>query len=194
MRLRSDHQRTARRRVAAAWLGAAIVTGCAVRDEPVKSPDGPTFWPHAARGQAGSRPGGTETEIAYVDGYETAARRARADGRPLLLVFRASWCRWSGALVRGPLADPRLVALTRRCVCTQVDADRDAATCRAFAVTAFPTVVVVDAAGRECFRGTGAAATLGLAAAIDPVPTSGAVEERVAAGERQAGASKDVTR
>jgi hypothetical protein len=179
---------------AVACLAAMLAAGCQVRDEPVKSPDGQAFWPRTARAPAGDTTGREAAEVAYVDDYEAASRRARAEGRPLLLVFRASWCRWSGELARGPLAEPRLVALTRRCVCTQVDADRDAATCRAFAVAAFPTVIVVAADGRECFRGTGAAVTVGLAAALDAVPPAGTAEDRLAAEERQAGAAKDVTR
>lgn len=179
---------------AAACLAAVLVAGCEVRDEPVKPPDRQTFWPAAARPQAGGSAGRDANGVAYVDDYAAAARRAGAEGRPLLIVFRASWCRWSAELARGPLVDPRLVALTRRCVCTQVDADRDAATCRTFAVAAFPTVVVVGVDGRECFRGAGMSATAGLAAALDAVPPVGAAEERLAAEERKAGAVKDVTR
>lgn len=179
---------------AAACLAALLLAGCQVRDEPVKPPDRQTFWPAAARPQAGGSAGRDANGVAYVDDYAAAARRAGAEGRPLLIVFRASWCRWSAELARGPLVDPRLVALTRRCVCTQVDADRDAATCRTFAVAAFPTVVVVGVDGRECFRGAGMSATAGLAAALDAVPPVGAAEERLAAEERKAGAVKDVTR
>ena len=180
--VRSFHWSAARRAtvvaVAASCLAALITVGCQVRDEPVTSPDGTTFWPRAPR--AITRPTRVATEVAYMEDYDAATQRARAEGRPLLLVFRASWCRWSGALARGPLADPRIVALTRRCVCTQVDADRDAATCRSFGVTAFPTVIVLDALGRECFRGTGASAAGDLAAALDAAPPGGGAEERLA--------------
>lgn len=179
---------------AAACLAVMLGVGCEVRDESVRAPDGRTLWPRPARAQAGGTSGREAAEVAYVDGYAAASRRATAAGRPLLLVFRASWCRWSGALDRGPLADPGLVALSRRCVCTQVDADRDAATCRAFAVTAFPTVIIVAADGRECFRGSGASATAGLAAALDTAPPVGAADDRLAAEAETAGAPKDVTR
>lgn len=179
---------------AAAWMAMLLAVGCQVRDEPVNTPDGRAIWPRAARPPAGGTSGREAAEVAYVDDYEAASHRARTEGKPLLLMFRASWCRWSGALARGPLADPRLVALTRRCVCAQIDADRDAATCRAFAVTAFPTVILVAADGRECYRGSGAAVAADLAAALDAVAPVGAAEGRVAAEPEPSGATQDVTR
>jgi hypothetical protein len=101
---------------------------------------------------------------------------------PLLLVFRAGWCRYSAAAARGPLAADAIVARSRRFVCATVDADRDAATCRAFAVTGFPTLILVDAHGDERFRATGSAAE-GLAAAMDAVAGPAAADPgAVAAG------------
>jgi predicted DsbA family dithiol-disulfide isomerase len=60
-----------------------------------------------------------------------------------------------------------------------IDADRDAATCRDFGVTAFPTVVVIDAEGQERYRATGAEAAVDLAATLEHV-LGGAAGGRVA--------------
>jgi hypothetical protein len=169
-------------------LTTAILAGlsgaCDVRDETVHSGSTRLTWPadHAlAPGPLAApadlpKPPGIE----YVEGYEAGSHQAAASGLPLLLVFRASWCRWSSEMARGPLADPALVEQARRFVCVTVDADRDAATCRAFEVTAFPTIIIVDADGRERYRASGAAAVGGLATALERVldPTSG---DRVAA-------------
>lgn len=173
---------------------AAVAGGCDVRDEPVVGPS--TVWPLAAGRLDGGSAGrdGSPAELAYEEGYEAAARRAAAEGRPLLLVFGAAWCRWSGELARGPLADGAVVDRARRCVCALVDADRDAATCRSFDVTAFPTVVVLDATGRERFRGTGAGGATGLAAAIDAACRPPAQRDRLAGEDRGADPAADVTR
>lgn len=176
--------------VVAAVLAGALAGGCDVRDEPVATVTDSAAWPTAAPGrQAGpdADADGRGTRVDYVEAYETAAGRAAADRRPLLLVFGAAWCRWSGELARGTLADPAVVERTRRFVCAFVDADREPKTCRAFGVTAFPTVIVVDADGRERFRATGTGRVDGLAAALDAVPTPGSAR-RLAAEE------KDVTR
>lgn len=160
-------------------LAALAGAACEVRDEPVGRPATPALWPGPAAAGARGRADASGDEIHFVEGYEAAARQARAAGRPLLVVFRATWCRWSSLALRGPLAEDRIVTLSRRCVCTLVDADRDAATCVAFAVAAFPTVVVVDPDGRERFRGTGAALE-GLATVLDTVSPGDAAEDRLA--------------
>jgi hypothetical protein len=128
----------------------ALASGCDIHDEPVRTGAGDTLWPQvveraaAARDlplrEAHARPG-----IEYVEGFEAGQRRAEAERLPMLLVFRASWCRWSCELAQGPLADRRVATLAHRFVCVTVDADRDAATCKAFGVSGFPTVLVPPA-------------------------------------------------
>lgn len=161
--------------VAVAVVVAALAGGCEVRDEAVRTEPRASVWPlpalAAGAGQR-DRPPPAMPGIEYVEGYDAAARRAATAGMPLLLVFRAAWCRYSGALVAGPLAADPVVARSRRFVCATVDADRDAATCRDYGVSGFPTVILVDAQGRERFRATGSAAA-GLVAAMDAVAATG---------------------
>lgn len=177
-------------------LACGWAPGCDVRDEPVRDAGGGIWSVATPRPDAigPERSGPSETEPEYVEGYDAAARLAAAERRPLLVVFGASWCHWSGALARGPLADRAIVARSRRCVCVFVDADRDAATCRDFGVTAFPTLLVVDAEGQERYRATGATGATGLAAALDAVGSPGAAQRRFADDGRRAEAATDVTR
>lgn len=180
----------------AALVAAAVACGCDVRDETVVGPTA-AVWPLAAGrtgGGADGRRDGLPPELAYEEGYEAAARRAAAEGRPLLLVFGAAWCRWSGELARGPLADGDVVARARRCVCAFIDADRDPAVCRAFAVTAFPTVILVDGDGRERFRGVGAGGAAGLAAALDAAGPTAPERDRLADDGRRSDSAPEVTR
>jgi len=153
--------------------GTALTAGCEVRDEqPVGG--GSAWW---GAGPVATAPAGrlittspaAATDgpvIEFVEGFQAGRRRATATGLPMLVVFRAGWCRWSGELAAAAAADPHLVSLSRRFVCVTVDADRDAATCREFGVQAFPTVVLVEADGRERHRAVGAAAADGLARAM----------------------------
>ena len=108
--------------------------------------------------------------VTYVEGYESGSRRACEQQRPLLVVFKAAWCPWCGRFAEGTLADPRVVALSRKFVCTTVDADRDADDCRRFGVREFPTVVVSGAGGTGAERRlTGCTTPEELTAALEAV-------------------------
>jgi hypothetical protein len=172
--------------LALALLAAAA--GCTVRDEQATTGRDSRWWaatpsrPAAGLITAGAVTPATASAIDYVDGYEAGARRAAESGLPMLVVFRAAWCRWSGELVQAAVADPRVVRLSRRFVCMAVDADRHADTCRQFGVQAFPTVIILDAAGAERFRATGSAASAHIAAAMDEVLTGQSRAGRIASG------------
>lgn len=172
--------------LALALLAAAA--GCTVRDEQATTGRDGRWWaatpsrPAAGLITAGAVTPATAAAIDYVDGYEAGARRAADSGLPMLVVFRAAWCRWSGELVQAAVADPRVVRLSRRFVCMAVDADRHADTCRQFGVQAFPTVIILDAAGAERFRATGSAASAHIAAAMDEVLTGQSRAGRIASG------------
>jgi hypothetical protein len=176
-------------RATPSWLPVlatiAVVAGCDIQDEPVRTGSSDMLWPVVAERAAAARdlplrepharPG-----IEYVEGYEAGQRRAEAEQLPMLLVFRASWCRWSCELAQGPLADRRVVTLAHRFVCVTVDADRDAATCKAFGVSGFPTVLVLDSSRSERFRATGSSAANGLATALRTVLDDHADTGRIA--------------
>lgn len=190
------------RRPAAGLIALALaVCGCDVRDEAVGTAAESAVWPPAAgQSDRGGMGGPRHAAVGYVSDSRSASLRAAAEGRPLLLVFGASWCRWTGELTRGALAKPDVVARTQRFVCAYVDADRDSGTCRAFEVDAFPTVIVIDADGRERFRAAGAAATDGLAAALDAASGPAGAARRIvgnggpAGDARLAGEDPDVPR
>ena len=169
----------------AGLLAVLLMAGCDVRDEPVRPAAADPIWPLVAqeatirqttpRGEFPAKNG-----IEYVEGYEAGRRRAETEHLPMLIVFRAGWCRWSSELAQGPLADRGVVSLARRFVCVTADADRDAATCRAFGVSGFPTVIVLDAEGRERFRATGSSAAGRLATALRAVLDAPGAPERIA--------------
>jgi len=111
-----------------------------------------------ARGQAVAA-----ASIEYSDDYAAGLTRARAEHKPLLLVFRAAWCRWSGEMLQETLLDSRIVSLSRQFVCVLVDADHEPRVARAFGVKGFPTVLVVGLDGQERSRTTGRPAVWTLA-------------------------------
>lgn len=149
-----------RRTVVAAWL--VVLAGCDIRDEAPRPPR-----PQSLLG-SGIAPGARGAPaIEYVGGYDAGRQRALAEDRPLLLVCTAAWCRFSIDMTQRTLRDPGLVAVSRRAVCVQLDADRDATTCRALGVKGFPTLLVLASDGEERLRSTGRSSPEVLAAALE---------------------------
>jgi len=147
-----------------------LVAGCEIRDEQVRTTQ-PTRlrWPDpiTRRLESDTDPAAvpTASTIAFVESCAAGRRLADATGKPLLLIFRAAWCRWSAAFTQQTLGDPAIVALSEQFVCVQVDADRDATVCERYGVTQFPTVLVLAPNDRELTRRSGHA----LAADLQPV-------------------------
>lgn len=149
------------RRCLAAALCVVTIAGCDIRDEAPRSLQQPLLGTGNAAGLKGP------PAIEYVGGHEAGRQRAEAENRPLLLVCTAGWCRFSADMMQRTLRDPRLVAISRRAVCVLVDADRDAAVCRALGVKGFPTLLVLDPDGTERLRVTGRSSPAALAAALE---------------------------
>lgn len=151
--------------LAAAALAVAAWGGFEIRDE-VAEPSVPRAVRLAAPAPE------TAAAIEYVEGFDAGQRRAAAEGRPMLVLFRATWCRWCAELARGTLVDRRLVGLSRQFVCVIVDADRHPGECRRFGVREFPTLILATAVGEERRRWTGCPSADELVAALtDTLPT-----------------------
>lgn len=167
----------------------AATSGCSVRDERAVGSGTSAWWatatgeprPGLVAGPSGSA--ASAPTLDYVDGFTAGERRSAETGLPMLVVFGASWCRWSDDLAAALSRDPRLVPLARRTICVSVDADRDSAACERFSVRAFPTVVLLDASGTERFRGIGSSGVGSLPAALAELLSTPSSSPRLADGE-----------
>ena len=159
-----------------------VVVGCEFRDEQVRTTlPARLRWPDpiSRRLDADGMPavGQTAGTIAFVENCAAGQRLAGAGAKPLLIIFRATWCRWSSAFTQQTLSDPSVIALSERFVCVQVDADRDAAVCHRYGVTQFPTVLILTADNSELTRRSGHT----LAADLQPLLRQALAAERIAA-------------
>jgi hypothetical protein len=161
--------------LASLGIGGCLVIGCDIHDEPVRPAAATTD--QLLRGDTpllvdmlnrdSDAPAIKPTTLEYVDGFDAGLKRAATESKPLLVICRAAWCRWSAEMTQGTLADPRIIQLATRFVCVMVDADRHAATCHDLGVTAFPTVIVLTSSGQEKLRSVGRPATHKLADALE---------------------------
>ena len=148
------------RRLLQLAIVVSLVVGCDVRDEVVHTTQSTqNRWPEPVTyriDQNDTQPGGYESaSISFIENSDIGLRLADFANKPLLIVFRAAWCRWSIALTHQTLSDPSIVALTDSFICVQVDADRHAETCRQYNVTQFPTILIVDTDDNEIIRRSG---------------------------------------
>jgi thiol:disulfide interchange protein DsbD len=91
--------------------------------------------------------------LAWLHDEAAAIAQARAEGRPLLVDFWAEWCVACKELDKHVWSDPRVQAKAARFVPLKLDGTGDAPWFRAlvskYDVAGMPTVVFVDARGRE---------------------------------------------
>ncbi len=94
----------------------------------------------APAGRAEDPPAPVAWVSAYYEGYATA----RAEGKPICLVFSAVWSPRSRAFESGPLVDPAVQEALRPYVCIRVDMDGDFLTPGRFGVRRLPGVLLLD--------------------------------------------------
>ncbi|HYD41664.1 MAG TPA: cytochrome c biogenesis protein CcdA [Anaeromyxobacter sp.] len=92
--------------------------------------------------------------FAWMHDYDAAVQRARAEGKPMILDFWAEWCAACKELDRTVWADPRVRAEAARFVAVKIDGTEytdtfDAIAAKKYAVPGLPTVIFLDARGRE---------------------------------------------
>ena len=104
-------------------------------------------------GAAGARERARAATFAWQHDYDEAVALARREGRPMIIDFWADWCTACKELDRTVWADPRVRTEASRFVALKLDgtdgSDRFNDLVDRFGVVGLPTVVILDAKGRE---------------------------------------------
>jgi thiol:disulfide interchange protein DsbD len=105
-----------------------------------------------AVGAAGAR-GRIAPGLAWIQSEPEGLALARSQGRPVLLDFWADWCTACKELDRTAWSDPRVQAEASRFVAVKLDGTAESAPFQAafekYRVAGMPTVILIDAQGRE---------------------------------------------
>lgn len=116
-----------------------------------------------------------DIEVSWEDDWDTAFKRARAEGKPVLVNFYADWCVWCKHLESITFRDSNVaVLLAGRVVPLNVDIDAvDADLLRRHRVEAPPTIVLLDGNGEELGRIPGYMPPTGFLRAVESfLPTT----------------------
>jgi len=101
--------------------------------------------PLALAGQAPSAPApGDKTGVMWFHSYWDGMKAAKADKRPVLIKFSASWCGWCRKMDQEVLAQPPIAAELGKFVCINVDTEKDQGLALAYAVRSLPRILVVN--------------------------------------------------
>ncbi|MDQ3033229.1 MAG: thioredoxin family protein [Myxococcota bacterium] len=98
--------------------------------------------------------------LTWREDFEVAVAEARADGRPYIVDFGASWCGACGELERNTFTDPRVIEEGSRFVAVHIDlspgqdTEDKRALLRSYAQRGLPLVVLHGSDGREVHRVT----------------------------------------
>ena len=77
--------------------------------------------------------------------YETARKQARAESKPILAMFTASWCGPCRKMKSSTLSDPGVEhAIEASFIPVMIDTDANPSVTRRFGVSAMPTIIVID--------------------------------------------------
>lgn len=94
-------------------------------------------------------------DLRWEPRLEPAAALSKETGKPILVEFWATWCEACKGMDEDVYSDPAVVRAMTKTLPVRIDIDREPAMARRYAVSATPTLILVDAAGNELFRFTG---------------------------------------
>ncbi len=116
---------------------------------------------------------GERLKVDFLSNYDEARRKARQTDKPLLIVVKPRWCRFSRELLRESFTSRQAVDTSRKFVCLLVDADRQTALCKRLQTNdVYPTVLLMSPTGVLINRVEGSRTSRELVADMDAALTA----------------------
>src|SRR5207245_10447358 len=94
-------------------------------------------------------------KIQWLDWSKESFEKARAEGKPILLDIKGSWCHWCHVMDETSYSDPSIVdALNKKFVPIRVDTDKRPDVNRRYNMGGWPTTAFLDSEGKIITGGT----------------------------------------
>jgi thiol:disulfide interchange protein len=97
---------------------------------------------------------GLSPRVAWAD-FAGGLERASSESKPVFVVFETSWCGYCRKMNRTTFKDPAVVDVLNGMVAIKVNADDDRELASRYGVSGYPSLLVLDAAGRVRARTSG---------------------------------------
>lgn len=137
-------------------LGTLGCGPAATKTETSREPrrtEGTSFAPQQPTETAAPPP--AAAGLTFLTDYQAASAQARAEGKPLLLLFGAEWCAHTQRMTGELRTDAQLAKLAADFICVRLDVDAVPKLCEEFRVRAYPTLVIAAPGGVVLQRLTG---------------------------------------
>jgi uncharacterized protein YyaL (SSP411 family) len=93
--------------------------------------------------------------VQWLDWSKESFEKARAEGKPILLDIKGSWCHWCHVMDETSYSDPAIVdALNKKFVSIRVDTDKRPDVNRRYNMGGWPTTAFLDSDGKIITGGT----------------------------------------
>ena len=88
------------------------------------------------------------TQIQWEASFESAMKRAHAEGKPLMIDIYATWCGPCKLLDQEVYTDPDVIAQSGNWVSVKIDGEKRPDVAQAYGVTGYPTILFVESSGK----------------------------------------------
>lgn len=133
-----------------ALTGVAAVTLLAPRSDAVKPVDAGEGSASASPAQGGAVVAQVKapTAIAWEPTFEQAMKRARIEGKPVMVDFYTDWCGACKFLDKNIYTDQQVIGETAKWISVKVNAEQRPDVAGSYGVTSYPTIAFLQADGR----------------------------------------------
>jgi len=108
-----------------------------------------SLWLGCDAGSTGSQ------NIAWIENFNAALDRAKAENKPVLVDFFATWCGPCKLMDRETYSDSAVAAELTNWISARIDVDRNVEVAKRFGIDAIPTTVLLQSDGKEIARESG---------------------------------------